>query len=304
MRICRVKLEQVGAVLAVVTDDEQVKPLRANRVINLRSTRQDYVTSWQGLQESALGPDFLAAVAEIADRSEAVGTLAELEQQGRLLTPLDSQEVWAAGVTYWRSREARMDESDKAANLYDLVYEAARPELFFKATAQRVVGSGDSIGVRRDSTSTVPEPELAVLLDAKLMPLGFTICNDVTARDIEGANPLYLPQAKIYNRSCAVGPVVWLIAELPDKPQLLIECTVKRDGLEVFHGGASTAQLKRTLPELISYLGRSNSFPGGAVLSTGTAIVPPDDFTLQPGDIVEIEIPPIGRLINPVIVVD
>jgi 2-dehydro-3-deoxy-D-arabinonate dehydratase len=294
-------LQEVGSVLAAVGDDEQVRVLR----LPLQEGQREVVdvVSWDLLLTEAGGRPLAAYVAEISEGAEALGSFAELVAQGRVLTPLDRQEVWAAGVTYWRSRQARMEESDTASKIYDLVYEAERPELFFKATPHRVVGPGGEIAVRQDSNWSVPEPELAVLLDNKLNFIGFTVCNDVSSRDIEGANPLYLPQAKVYDGCCAVGPAILLVDSLPEKPELRMECTIKRDGLEVFHGGASTAQLKRTLPELIGYLGRSNSFPEGVLLSTGTSIVPPDDFTLQAGDLVEIEIEGIGILANPVKVV-
>ncbi|MBN9387436.1 MAG: fumarylacetoacetate hydrolase family protein [Chloroflexi bacterium] len=301
MKICRVILQEVGSVLAAVGEDEQVRVLR----LPLQEGQREVVdvVSWDLLLTSAGDRPLAAYVAEISEGAEALGSFADLVAQGRVLTPLDRQEVWAAGVTYWRSRQARMEESDTASKIYDLVYDAERPELFFKATPHRVVGPGGEIAVRQDSKWSVPEPELAVLLDNKLNFIGFTVCNDVSSRDIEGANPLYLPQAKVYDACCAVGPAVLLVDSLPEKPELRMECTIKRDGLEVFHGGASTAQLKRTLPELIGYLGRSNSFPEGVLLSTGTSIVPPDDFTLQAGDLVEIEIEGVGILANPVKVV-
>ena len=301
MKICRVMLQEVGSVLAAVGDDEQVRVLRLPLQEGERQVVD--VISWDLLLSGAGDRPLAEYVAEISEGATALGNFAELVAQGRVLTPLDRQEVWAAGVTYWRSRQARMEESDTASKIYDLVYEAERPELFFKATPHRVVGPGGEIAVRQDSKWSVPEPELAVLLDNRLNFVGFTICNDVSSRDIEGANPLYLPQAKVYDACCAVGPAILLVESLPEKPGLRMECTIKRDGLEVFHGGASTAQLKRTLPELISYLGRSNSFPEGVLLSTGTSIVPPDDFTLQAGDLVEIEIEGIGVLSNPVKVV-
>ncbi len=301
MKMCRVLLENTSAVLAAVADDEQVRPLCLPPVEG--QTEGLAVISWDLLLTSAGENSLITYVTELSGQAASIGSLAEMTAQGRLLAPLDRQEVWAAGVTYLRSRQARMEESDSAASMYDLVYEAERPELFFKATPHRVVGPGGQIGIRQDSKWSVPEPELAVLLDKKLNFIGLTVCNDVSSRDIEGANPLYLPQAKLYEASCAVGPVILLLDELPEKPGLRMECTIKREGLEVFHGGASTAQLKRTLPELISYLGRSNSFPDGVLLSTGTSIVPPDDFTLQVGDLVEIEIESIGLLSNSVKVV-
>ncbi len=292
MKICRVRLEDGTITLALVSDDEQVRPLLENGT---------YLRSWADAQSAAGDGGLYQFAQATANAGETLGHLDELQSQGRLLSPLDRQEVWAAGVTYLRSRVARMEESDVASRIYDLVYEAERPEIFFKATPHRTVGPGEAIGIRGDSAWNVPEPELAVVLDRQLKPLGLTICNDVSSRDIEGANPLYLPQAKMYNRCCALGPTVLLLETLPDRPQLRMECTIRRDGSEVFHGGATTAQLKRSLPELIGYLGRYNSFPDGVVLSTGTSIVPPDTFTLQAGDIVEIEIENIGRLVNPVL---
>jgi 2-dehydro-3-deoxy-D-arabinonate dehydratase len=303
MRICRIAGEK-GSVLAAVLEDEGLRPLRSNRVINLRSTRLDYIDSWKMLLQSADPANFYNSLRALAERSDVTGFYPEYEMENKLLAPLDTQEVWAAGVTYWRSREARMEESDRAANLYDMVYEAERPELFFKATPHRVVPPGGEIGIRADSKWSVPEPELAVLYDANLRPLGYTICNDVTARDIEGANPLYLPQAKVYTASCALGPTVLLVDNLEDKPYFRIECVVYRNGVEVFQGGGTTAQLKRTLPELTGWLRRANTFPGGVVLSTGTSIVPPDDFTLQAGDRVEIVVENIGTLSNTVKVVE
>ncbi|MDB5082027.1 MAG: hypothetical protein JWP00_3951 [Chloroflexi bacterium] len=296
MKICRLILENVGPVLAAVADDEQVRPLRQPSTNG--QSEGGYIVSWEQLLSGAGSRPLIEYVTELNGQSDSLGSMAELAGQGRLLSPLDRQEVWAAGVTYWRSRQARMEESDAASRLYDLVYEAERPELFFKATPHRVVGTGGEIAIRQDSQWNVPEPELAVLLDKQLNFIGFTVCNDVSSRDIEGANPLYLPQAKLYDACCAVGPAIWLLDRLPEKPELRMECTIQRDGLEVFHGGANTAQLKRTLPELIGYLGRSNSFPDGVLLSTGTSIVPPDNFTLQAGDLVEIEIEHIGLLSN------
>jgi 2-dehydro-3-deoxy-D-arabinonate dehydratase len=301
MKICRVMLKELGSVLAAVGDDEQVRVLRLPLEEGQRQVVD--VISWDLLLTGAGDRPLLEFVTEISEGAEALGSFPELVMAGRVLTPLDRQEVWAAGVTYWRSRQARMEESDTASKIYDLVYDAERPELFFKATPHRVVGPGGEIAIRQDSKWSVPEPELAVLLDSRLNFIGFTVCNDVSSRDIEGANPLYLPQAKLYDACCAVGPAVLLVDSLPEKPELRMECTIKREGLEVFHGGASTAQLKRTLPELVGYLGRSNSFPEGVLLSTGTSIVPPDDFTLQAGDVVEIEIEGIGVLANPVKVV-
>lgn len=218
-----------------------------------------------------------------------------------VLPPLDHQEVWAAGVTYKRSQEARERESVGAAQFYDLVYSAPRPELFFKATAGRVVGSGARVRVRKDSKWSVPEPELALVVSPRLQIVGYTVGNDMSARDIEGENPLYLPQAKVYDGSCAVGPVVTLADAMPPRDKIAIHLTIERRGAKVFEGVTSVAQMARTFEDLVSWLGRDNRFPHGAILLTGTGIVPPDDFTLAADDRVIIEITGIGRLVNTVI---
>jgi 2-dehydro-3-deoxy-D-arabinonate dehydratase len=219
----------------------------------------------------------------------------------RLLAPIDAHEVWGAGVTYERSKLARQDESEQGASFYDLVYRAPRPELFFKATPSRVVGPGEPIRVRRDTLWCVPEPELALVLTPSLRLAGFTIGNDVSARDIEGENPLYLPQAKIYAASCALGPVVTLAPAMPPVESLTIRLEIDRAEITVFEGSTSVGRMARPLAELIDWLGRDNLFPDGVILLTGTGIVPPDDFSLQPGDVVRITIDGIGTLTNPVI---
>ncbi len=215
-----------------------------------------------------------------------------------LLAPIDRQEVWAAGVTYKRSQEARERESAGAGRFYDLVYTAARPELFFKATAGRVVGPGDRVFVRRDSKWTVPEPELALVVSPRLKIVGYTIGNDMSARDIEGENPLYLPQAKVYDRSCSLGPVVTLAETMPPPDRVSIRLTIDRGGKHVFEGSTSLTQMARPLEELVRWLGRDNSFPHGVILLTGTGIVPPDEFALAVGDRVHIDVGGIGRLTN------
>jgi 2-dehydro-3-deoxy-D-arabinonate dehydratase len=217
------------------------------------------------------------------------------------LAPIGSQEVWAAGVTYFRSRTARMEEARDAGggDFYDRVYSADRPELFFKATPRRVVGPGEFVRVRQDSKWSVPEPELALIVNAQGTIVGYTIGNDMSARDIEGENPLYLPQAKVYLESCALGPCV-LVPDAPLSPDTPIELSVLRDGTEAFRGSTSLASMRRTPEELVSFLYRENSFPDGCVLLTGTGIVPPDDFTLRSGDRISIAIRPIGRLENQV----
>ncbi|MGH9244004.1 MAG: fumarylacetoacetate hydrolase family protein [Acidimicrobiales bacterium] len=215
------------------------------------------------------------------------------------IAPIESQEVWAAGVTYLRSRQARESESGEDGSAYDRVYRAARPELFHKAAGWRVRGPGEPIGVRADSGWNVPEPELVLCLSADMSVVGLTIGNDVSSRSIEGENTLYLPQAKTYDGSCAMGPCL-VIAESP-ADGIGIRLTVVRGGVAVIDGQASTAQLKRSFGELVSYLGRALSFPVGAFLFTGTGIVPPDDFTLEPGDLTRIEIDGLGTLENPVV---
>jgi 2-dehydro-3-deoxy-D-arabinonate dehydratase len=215
-----------------------------------------------------------------------------------LLAPVDRQEVWAAGVTYKRSQEARERESAGAGRFYDLVYAAPRPELFFKATAGRVVGPGDRVHVRRDSKWSVPEPELALVLSPHLKIVGYTIGNDMSARDIEGENPLYLPQAKVYDHACALGPVVTLAESMPPPERVTIRLTIERRGNKVFEGSTRLTEMARTLEDLVHWLGRDNSFPHGAVLLTGTGIVPPDEFSLAAGDLVNIDITGIGRLTN------
>jgi len=227
-------------------------------------------------------------------------TVASAEVQ--LLAPVDGRtEVWAAGVTYERSKTARMAESEQSADIYDRVYAAERPELFFKSAAWRVSGPGQPVSVRQDSTIDVPEPELAVVLNAAGAVAGYTICNDMSSRSIEGENPLYLPQAKIYLGGCAVGPWIVPAWEVPDPYALTIELTITRDRAVAWEGSASTASLHRKLDELAAYLFRADDFPAGVILSTGTSVVPDLPFTLEAGDAVQIRISAIGELINPVV---
>lgn len=216
-----------------------------------------------------------------------------------LLIPAAAPEVWAAGVTYERSREARLAETT-TAGIYDKVYDAERPEVFFKATASRCVGPNAPVGVRADSRWTVPEPELAVVLDAAGAMLGYTLGNDMSARDIEGENPLYLPQAKIYRACCSLGPVV-VLTEEPLERRLVLRCRIVRGGREVFSGEVPTSRLKRPLQELIECLRRANDVPPMTVLLTGTGIVPPDEFACEAGDVIEIEADEFGVLRNPAV---
>ncbi|MBM3845529.1 MAG: fumarylacetoacetate hydrolase [Verrucomicrobia bacterium] len=223
--------------------------------------------------------------------------------QACVLAPADQQEVWAAGVTYLRSKKARMEESDFSASAYDRVYEAPRPELFFKALPSKVSGPGASVGIRRDAKWNVPEPELALVFDPRGELVGYSIGNDMSSRDIEGENLLYLPQAKTYKRSCALGPALTLGVSEAEARSWRISISIHRGGVSVFDGETSVGQIKRTFSELRDYLFSSQEFPGGVVLLTGTGIVPPDSFTLAAGDRVRIEIGPLGVLENPVEVV-
>jgi 2-dehydro-3-deoxy-D-arabinonate dehydratase len=216
-----------------------------------------------------------------------------------LLAPIVHQEVWAAGVTYFRSRTARMEEAKTGSggHFYDLVYAAERPELFFKAAPWRVVGPGGTVRIRRDAFWNVPEPELALLISRGGQIVGYTAGNDMSSRDIEGENPLYLPQAKLYDGACALGPAL-VIAPGPPPPETRIALEIRRAGDTVFSAATSLAEMKREPVSLVEYLYREMSFPHGCVLLTGTGIVPPDDFTLQQGDEIGITIDEVGTLAN------
>jgi len=241
--------------------------------------------------------DLLALpLADIRTMVEATGPVAG--NPLRTLAPVDGDtEVWASGVTYRRSREARVEESQDA-DVYTRVYDARRPELFFKSVAWRVVGDGEPIAVRADSESNTPEPELALVLNAAAEIVGLTVCNDVSSRSIEGENPLYLPQAKVYTASCALGPAIRPIWEVADPLNLAITGTITRAGSVVWSATTSSAQLHRSLEELIEHLFRAMDFPYGVILSTGTGIVPALDLTLTEGDEVRVEIEDVGVLIN------
>jgi 2-dehydro-3-deoxy-D-arabinonate dehydratase len=219
----------------------------------------------------------------------------------RLLAPVDgATEVWAAGVTYRRSRDARIKESAQA-DPYERVYTAERPELFFKSQAWRVSGPGEPVAIRSDSTVDVPEPELAVAVTASAEIAGYTLCNDMSSRSIEGENPLYLPQAKTYAGSCALGPGIVLGREMDDPTGLIIRLEVRRSEAVVFAGRTDTGQLVRSISDLVRWLYAEQHFPHGAVLSTGTGIVPDLDFTLRNGDVVTVSVDEIGELTNPVV---
>ncbi len=216
------------------------------------------------------------------------------------LPPIDEQDVWAAGVTYERSRAARQEEAKDGGDVYARVYTAERPELFFKARGPWVVGAHDLVGIRRDATWNVPEPELALVINPALEIVGVTIGNDMSSRDIEGENPLYLPQAKIYARSCALGPAIALGSVGDAWPATRIVLQIARNGAVVFSGETHTEKIRRSPAELVAYLGRALAFPDGVVLLTGTGIVPADAFTLAAGDEVQITIDGVGTLRNTV----
>ena len=235
--------------------------------------------------------------ASLVNRSQAAMSLDSVA----LLAPVDRQEIWAAGVTYKRSQVARMEESESGASHYDKVYTADRPELFFKSQPHRVSGPGDPVRVRFDSDWSVPEPEFTLVISPAGKIVGYTIGNDMSARDIEGENPLYLPQAKVYNQCCAVGPCILLATGPLDMPGTKITLRIDRGGTTVFRGETDLGQFHRKFEDLAAWLFRENDFPNGAMLLTGTGIVPPDDFSLEDDDAVHIEITGIGTLTNPVV---
>lgn len=242
---------------------------------------------------------YLGAQLQSVDSTDDTEALAMIDRE--LLPPIGGQEVWAAGVTYRRSMEARMDEAKDSggADLYDRIYYAERPELFFKALPHRVSGHGQRVSIRRDSTWNVPEPELTLFISSSGRIQGYTIGNDVSSRSIEGENALYLPQAKVYDRSAALGPCLY-IPEVPIDPATMIEMVILRNGNVLYHDSVAISRMKRSLEELVSYLFRECRFAYGTFLMTGTSLVPPDDFTLQVGDEVRITIASIGTLINTV----
>ena len=256
---------------------------------------------------SAAGITSITELLEDSDNIQRVEALTGVPtvqlSEVKLLTPVEQQEVWAAGVTYLRSKKARMEESDFSANAYDQVYEAPRPEIFFKSLPDKVVHPGEPVGIRADSKWNVPEPELTLVINSAKEMVGVSIGNDMSSRDIEGENLLYLPQAKVYDRSCAVGPWIVVGASEEEIRQWTIGVEIGRGGQSVFSGETSIDNIKRSFNELLGYLGRSQSFPHGAMLLTGTGVVPNDDFTLAEKDVVSIHISGIGTLGNPVVAV-
>ena len=287
MKICRFRESSSADVrIGIVTDNSAIQDLTPAGITSLQSVleQDDAVSYLQGLSQT------LSSTGTSIDRVT-------------LCAPVEGQEVWAAGVTYLRSKKARMEESDFSASAYDRVYEAARPEIFFKSIADKVVPTGDLVGIRRDARWNVPEPELALVINSRGRVVGFTIGNDMSSRDIEGENLLYLPQAKVYHRSCALGPWITLGVSEAEVRKWKIQIEIHRAGQKVFAGDTWVAQLKRSFDELAGYLFRSQEFPRGAVLLTGTGVVPDESFTLQADDDVRIEISGVGRLQNRVAVV-
>lgn len=283
--------EGARKVLAAVTDDEAAYALQDKDV-------------WELFRRAErLGMTPIETIAnEITGSTPLEGEWKSLD----LLLPVDAPEVWAAGVTYQRSREARNYEAtsgkaDAGSTFYDLVYDAERPELFFKSTASRTVGPGGNVKLRSDSYWQVPEPELGLVLNAAGDIVAYTIGNDMSCRDIEGENPLYLPQAKIWKQSCSIGPAIRLAEATANPYDLEMKLRIYRNEEIVVDIAANTGMLKRKLEELVSYLKRDNLLFDGTVLLTGTCLIPPDDFTLQPNDRIEIEIKHIGTLINTVV---
>lgn len=287
MKLAKIRLSDDQRRIAAVQDGDQ-----ALRLLDLSQ-----VDNLHGLSDILHAPDPLGLARFLIDPKAEPLPLEKV----KLLAPIDLQEVWAAGVTYKRSQAARMEESKAGSVHYDKVYSADRPELFFKATAGRVSGPGEPVRVRFDSRWSVPEPEFTLVISDKNKLVGFTIGNDMSARDIEGENPLYLPQAKLYRQSCALGPWI-LIPETPlDRGKTQISISIARKGKEAFRGSTDLGQMVRSFEELIGWLCRENDYPNGAFLLTGTGIVPPDDFALEDGDIVAMDVAGIGTLTNPVV---
>lgn len=284
VRLCRFSTEESnGARVGLIVGERVIDVAAAGGPVSLSD----------GLQGPASA--FLGALRDVAGAGGGVPV-----EQVELLAPIDAQEVWAAGVTYLRSRNARMEESTQK-DVYDQVYDADRPEIFFKATPNRVSDPGEAIAIRGDSGWDVPEPELALLLNSSGELVGFTIGNDVSSRSIEGENPLYLPQAKLYSGAASLGPTVVTVDEIADPRNLGIELTIRRGGEVLFQDETSTSKLHRTFDDLTTYLFRANEFPYGVFLMTGTGIVPPSEFTLEAGDEVTIVVEGIGALVNPVV---
>ncbi|HEV8504084.1 MAG TPA: fumarylacetoacetate hydrolase family protein [Chitinophagaceae bacterium] len=278
---------------------QAIKIYKTNRGIVIQHDNDFFLSSETDWDTFINRKDLFKKVNDEIKGLRANNDLSELVNNST--APIGNQEIWAAGVTYLRSREARMEESKDAGggDFYAKVYDASRPELFFKATAYRAVGSGDVVRIRKDSQWNVPEPELTLFICSLGSIEGYTVGNDMSSRDIEGENPLYLPQAKSYNASAAIGPCLYIPGE-PIDPDSMIRLEIKRKNKLVFSGEISINRMKRKHQELIEYLFRETSFPNGVFLMTGTGIVPPDHFTLNPGDEIKIAIDNIGTLVNTV----
>jgi 2-dehydro-3-deoxy-D-arabinonate dehydratase len=289
LRIIRFVTEDSVPTLAALTDDAKIYVL----------PHQDFMGLVHLAEEQGIAPSALveSAIATSSPLNAALGDLT-------LLTPIDAPEVWAAGVTYEKSRDARNYEATggkmDASTFYDKVYHSERPEIFFKSTAARTIGPNQDVFLRSDSNWQIPEPELGLVISKEGKIVGYTAGNDMSCRDIEGDNPLYLPQAKVWKHSCSIGPAIRLAETVEDPYKFQITCRIYRNEVKVVEGTASTSQLKRKFDELVSYLIRDNEIFDGTVLLTGTCIVPPNEFTLLDGDRIEIEISDIGILNNPV----
>ncbi|HTI71748.1 MAG TPA: fumarylacetoacetate hydrolase family protein [Candidatus Limnocylindria bacterium] len=286
MKLCRFTTATLpGVRVGLLRDDGSVRDLTALGV--------------SSLSEILDSPDPVQRVTDLNAAGSASFSASEVE----LLSPVEHQEIWAAGVTYLRSKAARMEESDFSATAYDRVYDAPRPELFFKSLGPKASGPGGPAGIRADAKWNVPEPELVLVFNSRGEHVGYTIGNDMSSRDIEGENLLYLPQAKTYRYSCAVGPAIRIGVSEEEARTWTIRVTIERQGVAVFSGETSVSKIKRTFPELGGWLHRSQEFAHGAVLLTGTGVVPPNEFTLSAGDLVRIDISGIGQLANTVCVV-
>lgn len=280
MRLARIQTERGPAVVRVTQTHAEV--------LNLTGVAN-------GLDELLSHPDLESLAAKLPTTSQVA--LADV----KWLAPVERQEVWAAGVTYKRSQAARMEESEAAADCYWRVYNSPRPELFFKATANRCSGHQGPLRIRYDATWNVPEPELTLVVSKDLRIVGYTIGNDMSSRDIEGENPLYLPQAKVYRQCCGLGPWITLASAMPARDQIKIHLEILRHGSIVFQGDTSIAQMARNPEDLVQWLGRENEFEYGALLLTGTGVVPDNNFTLHAGDVVSITIDGIGTLVNTIV---
>ncbi|MFT6620969.1 MAG: 2-dehydro-3-deoxy-D-arabinonate dehydratase [Limisphaerales bacterium] len=285
IKLCRFKDTEGNVSTGILQEDGSIRDLRPAGIQSITEI----------LEQDAP----FSAVAAVAESDLPILAADSVE----LLTPVESQEIWAAGVTYQRSKTARMEESDFSASAYDLVYDAVRPEIFFKSMPEKVVGSAGSVGIRNDGKWNVPEPELVLVVNSKHHLVGYSIGNDMSSRDIEGENLLYLPQAKVYSKSCAIGPCLVLGPSEEAVRAWDISIKIVRSGQAVFSGSTDISQIKRSFSELIDFLCRSQDFPNGAMLLTGTGVVPPDEFTLAVGDEVRIAISGIGTLQNNVILV-